>query len=459
MTQAFYTSIGGINAAQSQINLIANNVANINTVGFKESNMTFADVYYNTLSSGSAPTSSNGGKNPAQIGLGVQVSAINTKFTNGTVSTTGNNTDMNIQGNGFFCVQNSSGSIMYTRAGNFSVDANGNLVNPNGYKVMGTNNIFGTQGSDIPVKIPTLIKTETIANTENLDTKNIEDLNGASIIKGTFSIIADMSPSGGASEARIDVDISNCKDLKAVAQAVNDAIAAAGIDPASISAKCDNSTGGKFEISTDTSSCSGLKFESGTSNFISVTDLGGSLPDATGKYSSAVLDYKQVVSQPSVAAEAQGYEDFTVYENGNLEVTYANGDKLSVTFDENTNKNIFKYTTASGIIILGNDVKMDSDVCKVENLQIELAKFVNPDGLINVGSNLYQQSANSGIPYYGFADTSGIGQIKTGGLEASNVDLSKQFSDMIQAQRAIEANSRVFSTSSEVLKTLVYMGQ
>lgn len=453
MAQAFFTSMGGINAAQSQINVIANNVANINTTGFKSSNMTFEDVYYITNSSGSAPTKTVGGTNPRQIGLGVQVSAISKNFTPGTTTTTGRNTDINIQGNGFFCVQNGNGAIMYTRAGNFTIDANGVMVDPNGYKVMGTNTLFGSQGSDIPIKIPTLIKTETVPNTKDILTKDLSDLNGVDIIKGTFTITGDLRPSGGAKEVTATVDITNCEDLNAVIAEINKQLKAKDI-PSQASV-----VNGKVVFTNDTTKCNSLSFGSGTSNFTSITDLAGSQPDASGSYSSQILDYKQKVAMPDVVAEAQGHEDVAIYENGSIEVTYANGDKLTVVLNEDTNKNMFRYTTADGIIIEGNDVEMNPDVCRVENLQIQLAKFTNPDGLVQVGSNLFQQSANSGNPYYGFAGVSGLGGLQTGALEASNVDLSEQFANMIQAQRAVEANSRVFSTTNEVLKTLVYMGQ
>ena len=453
MAQAFFTSMGGINAAQSQINVIANNVANINTMGFKSSNMTFEDIYYVTHSSGSAPTKTLGGTNPRQVGLGVQVSAISKNFTPGTTTTTGRNTDINIQGNGFFCVQNGNGAIMYTRAGNFSIDANGVMVDPNGNKVMGTNTIFGSQGSDTPVKIPTLIKTETVPNTKDIMIKDLSKLNGVDIIKGTFTIKADLRPAGGAIDTTATIDISNCDDLNSVVAEINKQLQATGI-PSTASVK-----DGKLVFTNDTTKCNGLKFGSGTSNFTSVTDLAGAQSAADGSYSSQVLDYKQQISMPDVIAEAQGHEDVAIYESGAIEVTYANGDKLRVVLDETTNKNVFRYTTADGIIIEGNDVEMNPDVCKVENLQIQLAKFTNPDGLVQVGSNLFQQSANSGNPYYGFAGVSGLGGLQTGALEASNVDLAEQFANMIQAQRAVEANSRVFSTTNEVLKTLVYMGQ
>ena len=458
MAQAFYTAIGGISAAQSQVNVIANNIANINTVGFKESNVSFADLYYNTISSGSAPSRNVGGTNPKQVGLGVQISSIRKNFEPGTVQATGNSTDMNIQGDGFFCVQDATGAIMYTRAGNFDFDSQGYLVNPEGYRVIGTNTVFGSQSGQSAVKIPTLIKTETVPNTTTILSKETTDLNGVEFTKGTMSMVASIDDgAGNITDYTIDIDISNAKNLQDVINSINTAIAnTTGVPKDSIAASVKD---GQFVINADKTSVQNIKFKAGTSNFFSNTELSAATRAADGSYSSIVLDSQQIISMPDVPAEGQSYKDVTVYESGALEITYANGDKLTVTLDEDTNKNIYRYTTKEGIIIEGADVQMGAGVCELENLQIQLAKFVNPNGLLAVGSNLFQLSANSGLPYYGFANAGGMGAINTGGLEASNVDLSKQFADMIQSQRAIEANSRVFSTTNEVLKTLVYMGQ
>ena len=142
MSQAMYTSASGMSSAQTQINVVSNNIANMNTVAFKESSVNFADVFYGQLSAGSPSTPTSGGVNPKEVGYGTQVSQISQNFTNGTFQSTGITTDLMIQGNGFFTVMTPGGDMQYTKAGNFSMDNNGYLVNPNGYKVLGTDSVF-----------------------------------------------------------------------------------------------------------------------------------------------------------------------------------------------------------------------------------------------------------------------------------------------------------------------------
>src|SRR5574344_1682492 len=190
MSQALYTSIGGISASQTQINVVSNNIANLNTVGFKESNLTFQDIFSTTLTAGNAPTVASGGRNPMQIGLGVQVGGISKNFDSGTFISTGRSEDVAIQGNGFLTVMSGEGQLFLTRAGSLSFDAEGNLVTPQGYKVVGANSLYSTTTSDTNVKIPERLQTEVIEN-PNMSTKLLSELNGCDITTGTFSISID----------------------------------------------------------------------------------------------------------------------------------------------------------------------------------------------------------------------------------------------------------------------------
>ena len=122
MSQSLFTSITGMTTAQTKIDVIANNIANMNTTAFKASNLTFSDMYSKNLSSGSSPTSGVGGTNPMQVGLGVALSGITTDFTGGSIQSTGNTSDLNIQGNGWFTVLNGDGSMGLTRDGSFQLD-------------------------------------------------------------------------------------------------------------------------------------------------------------------------------------------------------------------------------------------------------------------------------------------------------------------------------------------------
>lgn len=121
--------------------------------------------------------------------------------------------------------------------------------------------------------------------------------------------------------------------------------------------------------------------------------------------------------------------------------------------------NEFKYTTSEGVIIKSNnDVLVSPSVLQKANLQIQLVNFINPNGLIATGSNLYETGPNAGTAFFGTGNANAFGSVKTGGLEASNVDLAAEFANMITAQRAVEANSRIFDTANQIMQTLVYLG-
>jgi len=137
---SLFTGISGMNAYQSQIDMISNNIANVGTIGFKGQRMTFADQFYNSLGFASAPTQSRGGVNPSEVGIGVRVKGVDTIFAQGGLQTTGINTDLAINGDGFFMLRNVDGSSapVYTRDGSFSLNSNGLLYDPaSGMSVQG----------------------------------------------------------------------------------------------------------------------------------------------------------------------------------------------------------------------------------------------------------------------------------------------------------------------------------
>ena len=184
-------------------------------------------------------------------------------------------------------------------------------------------------------------------------------------------------------------------------------------------------------------------------------------PDGSDTYTSQVLDYQQTItSGTSSISTAQQQQSISIFEDGTIEVTYGNNDKLSVMKDpDNPNRVIFKYTTNSNIVISGDDINMEEGLAVPANLQIQMANFVNPNGLKAAGNNTYSTGPNIGLATFGSVSSNAFGQVKSGVLEGSNVDLASEFADMIVAQRAIEANSRVFNASNEILQTLSYLGQ
>jgi flagellar hook protein FlgE len=175
MSQAMFTAVSGVRANQQRLNVISNNIANVNTIGFKSSSANFATVFAQTITGGTSPTGTLGGTNPMQLGNGVQVSEIPANFSQGGAQFTGRNTDLMINGEGFFVVERidtnlgTAGSNYYlTRAGNFTLDSSGNLVTPSGDRVRGTSQLSGSGPATLGlVNIP-----QTFLAVKDLDANN-----------------------------------------------------------------------------------------------------------------------------------------------------------------------------------------------------------------------------------------------------------------------------------------------
>lgn len=440
MSQALHTSSTGINVGQSQINVIAHNVANINTVAYKTANMTFETLYSNNLSYGSAATKDGGGTNPKQIGLGVKISGITRNFDNGTFVSTGRDLDTMISGTGFFVVQDADKHQYFTRDGVFNVDSAGNLVTQNGMKVMGAKSIYSNAGSDKTVKIPKNMLA-VVTGDPNIASKKISELNNASITQGTVS--ATVKDSGGA-----DVDVSlivpdGNSTVQALVDSFNSALSAAG-------------SSASFSVADGVISYTGdITFNSSgtTSNFLAETGLGtstsSSILNETVKLEDMInYNDKNAISLNSVAID----------ENGILIATYNDGSVLTQYVDESQAIQ-WKYTTPEGVTITGADVTAEGSSIANSNFALELATMVNQEGLISLNNNLWEWGPDVGEIYYGMAGEMAFGSIESGGYEESNVDIAHELSNMISAQRMIQMNSRVFSTASEVMQTLAYLGQ
>ncbi|MDD3013553.1 MAG: flagellar hook-basal body complex protein [Candidatus Gastranaerophilales bacterium] len=188
MSQGLFIAVGGIKACQTKIDVISDNVSNMNTTGFKSSQVTFENVFAKTLSSGSSPSGNVGGSNPMQIGLGVAVSDISRNFTGGTVQSTGRSTDLNIQGNGFFTVLNPEGATYLTRAGNFSLDSNGNMITSKGLMVIGTDTVIGNSASNVAVRVPQSLNLQKTPIVGTATVTDVTNSTGAKITEGTFTI-------------------------------------------------------------------------------------------------------------------------------------------------------------------------------------------------------------------------------------------------------------------------------
>lgn len=455
MTQAFYTAIGGMAAGQTKVTVVADNIANMNTIGFKASNVNFSDVYYQTSSTGQAPTGKVGGVNPKQIGIGVKTASIARDFSAGTTLTTGLNTDLCINGSSFFTVASPTVEILYTRDGNFKVDANGNLVTSSGYKVLGTDKSLNTTSSTTPIKIPTYINTVTTPSTAaQMGTTPLNELNGikaGGVKPGTFNVAA-TAPNGTITN--VPVTVTANMSVQGLVDAMNAAFGTAGVDAtASI-------VNGTLSVkNNDTTAAASLKFENGTSNV--VTQLGFGEVSGGDTYATEVVNYHQTIGLGTPgSSDARNYSSISINENGIIEVKYGNNDTMSVMADPNNpDKMIFKYTLNDGTVITGKNLTINDALVEPSNFQIQMASFVNPNGLTASGNNTYTSGPNCGMALYGSINSTAFGNVQSGILEGSNVDLATQFADMVVAQRAIEANSRVFDTTNQILQTLSALGR
>lgn len=495
MSQALYTSMSGIASATTELAVISNNVANINTTAFKKSSVNFSDVYSTTLSSGSVATSTSGGTNPIQVGVGAQVSSVSKDFSSGSATSTGLTTDLMIQGpSGFFTVQGTDGITYYTRSGNFAFDSGGNLVTPEGYQVLGTSNILNATTSTANVSIPLSIcadvtgtpaatlSTETVSNLNGLGGKNITsgDFNIELTVGGvvytatiqgleqtnpntTMSQLASYIQDGRAASAGPPV-VTALTGLNASYTPAGGGTAVAitgiGVNVVNGAIQFDYSkvriNGGTAAAATNVAyNSTGL---SDTTNFLTVTGL-DSAPLASGKATSKMLDSTVSITELSSASEAISKTDVMINNDGSIQVTYDNGSVLSVQLGPNGADYEFVYTTVDGVQIEGTKCGVSDDVAEVSNFIIQMATVTNTDGLLAQGSNLYKTGPNSGDVVYTVAGQMGCGKVSSGYLESSNVDLSEELSNMILAQRAIQANSRVFTTTSNIMDVINQMGR
>ena len=436
MTQALHTASTGINAGQQQINVVANNVANINTTAFKAANMTFETLYSNTLSYGSAATKEGGGTNPKQIGLGVKIGGITRNFNSGDFVSTGRDMDLMISGNGFFVVQDSEGKLYYTRDGVFTTDSEGNVVTQSGMKVVAADSPYSNASSGKTVQVPKNLSA-TVQGDPNLGNKKTSQLNNAAIKAG------DISATVGDTDVLLTIEKGD-PTVNEILAAFNQQLQDAGINDVTFSVTGD----GRITYTGDIT----FNEPGTTSNFLGETGL--SSTNKTSDVINQVVSLQEMVNyNTSITLKST-----TVDENGIMAATYSDGSILTQYVDDTYTVH-WKYTTPEGVTIRGDDVTASGATIENSNFVIELATMVNEEGLVSINNNLWEWGADVGDVYYGMAGEVSFGSIESGGYEGSNVDIAQELTNMITAQRMIQMNSRVFSTASSVMETLAYLGQ
>jgi flagellar hook protein FlgE len=422
MLASLYTAITGLNANGTWLSVIGDNIANLNTVGFKASRIAFGDVLAGIVGS-------------LQVGRGVLVSNISPLFTQGSFETTPNALDLSIDGDSFFVV-NEQGARYYTRAGQFTIDKDGNIVNPEGLILQGyladtSGNITGTLGNLQVAGTQSLAHPTTNASIAiNLDATaaiqatpftldgNGDGTNDDPANYNFSNTVTVYDSQGGIHQVTLYFvkTADNAWDVHYTYQ--DPANPAALVDAGTQSLTFDtngalvNDNSGtpiSFNFGTSVTAPQSISFDYGTGTAESGTGL-----DGTTQYAS---DFG-VMHLSQDGYPAGNLKNMSISENGVITGVFTNG-----------------QTRAIG--------------------QIALAKFTAPDGLAKLGRNLYAESFDSGQPLIGMANTAGLGRVLSNSLELSNVDLADEFVKMISAQRGFEANSKIITTTDELLQELV----
>ncbi len=408
----FSIPLSGLTAASQALAVISNNLANLNTVGYKGSHTSFRDLFYQAFGT-------NGANNPIQIGEGVGIQSVTPDFKSGNVEGTGINRDAAITGEGFFVVEQ-NGVMQFTRAGNFTINANGELTTQDGQLVMGypaVNGVVSTTQSIAPLRVNQgqLIPG---AATTAFDTQT--NLDAGAAAGDSWSTPITVYDSLGTSH------VLTFQFTKTGANAWNYQITLPGADTGAAAPTVVQN--GALTFNPDGT----LALPAGPVTGITINGLidGAAPMNMTWNLRDAVgnaLMTQTSASNATATTHQDGYGsgtlvDFSITSDGTIQGSFSNNQTLA----------------------LG---------------QIVLANFSNPQGLLRSGSNSFQTTLSSGAPVVGVAGTGGRGTITGSALETSNVDIATEFSNMIITQRGYQANARVVTTFDQLTQDTINMQQ
>ncbi len=406
MIGSLFAGISGLNANATAMTVIGDNIANVNTTAFKANSSSFANVLSQSL----------GGSGSSDIGRGVEFWGTSASWSQGTLENTSSPTDLAINGKGFFIVQDSAGASFYTRAGQFHLDENGDMVNPDGLTVQGYQiDSSGNLGNITDISIPGERISPPSATTEftfdiNLDSDAATD--------ETYTTSQSIFDSLGNA---IPLTLTFTKQAAAQTWVVAASVPASSGSGVTI---------GGAATATVTFDSSGNLTAPAADGSLSITLTNGATTPQTvtwDLYNASGTNLGDLTGYASPSATTFQYQDgymsgvlrgISVDEDGVVTAAYSNGQLTPV-------------------------------------YQLALADFPSYSGLTKLGKNLYVESLSSGQPLPGVAGNGRLGGISPNSIEMSNVDLAQEFVKMITTQRAFQANSRVITTSDEILQELI----
>ena len=412
---SFGIALSGLDAAQSNLNVTANNIANSATTGFKSSNANFAELF----------AVSPQGVSDTQIGNGVQLQQVEQQFSQGDIQTTGNSLDLALSGNGFFTVS-SGGSDQYTRAGSFQTNANGDVVN--------------AAGQNLQVYAPTANGS---FNTTSLTNLVIPTGDSAPAATKTASLAFNL-PASSAAPTATPFDPTNADSYnQSTSMTVYDSLGAAH-------------TASFYFVNTGAGTWNAYEYVDG--NAVNTTPVAltysnsGALTgvtDAAGGTDPTAISFGTYAPTTGAAPLNITY---------NMSDTTQYGNTFGVTA---ITQNGFTTGQISGVSVSSTGV-VQANYTNGQSTslgQVAVANFADQQALQQVGNTNWEQTFASGQPVYGQAGGAGVGLIESGSLEESNVDITAQLVNMITAQRAFQANAEMVSTENSITQTVINIPQ
>lgn len=437
---SFATPLSGLTAAQGQLQSVSNNLANINTDGYKDQTLTFADVFSQT-------GITNGSGDPVQTGSGVTVSSTDSNFTEGSLNATGTSSNMALSGNGFFVTQTSSGLPDYTRAGDFTTNDDGQITTPSGELLLGypaVNGVVNTAAKLQPLQVGTGVTSPAVASSSFNISAN---LNASSVIGDTASSTLPVFDSLGASHTltvTYTMTAPNTWSYSVTIPTADLAPAPVVVPPAVAPATTVVGTG--------------------TLGF----DTSGALDEVNGVTTPAAVAGGIALTIPPVAV-APAVQ--TTFADGaaTMPLTWSLETAGTPTITQTSTASATSATSTNGFAsgtlstyAVQPDGTINGTFSSGQTLalgQVAVASFSNIQGLVDVGNNNYQPSAASGAAVVGVAGTGGRGTVIGGSVEQSNVNIATEFAKMIVAQQAYSANAKSITTFNQVSQATIAMLQ
>ena len=405
---SFSIPLSGLEADSTQLNTIANNLSNMNTTAFKSQQTSFEDMFYQQVGS-------SGSSDPIQSGQGVKVAANTTDFTPGSIASTGVTSDVALTGDGFFVVNN-NGSTELTRAGNFQTDTNGNLITTDGQQVMGypaANGVVNTNAPLTGIQIPVGATEQPQATSQFGLNLNLDSNAAVGTVVPAQVTIYDSLGNSHVATVKFTKASSNTWDYS-IALPAGDYTGAATNNTGTLTF---NSNGQLTAPAADVTGIGFAGLTDGASDMSFKWDLldGNNNPQLT-----------QVASDSAVASTTQDgyasgtYNGFSIGSDGTVSVQFTNDQTQTVG-------------------------------------QLAIATVNNEQGLNRVGGNNYATTVASGQATVGIAGTGGRGALEGSALELSNVNISTEFSNLIVAQSAYQANAKSVTAFDTIEQTTINM--